>query len=149
MDQSIDDFYMENPAFPNDYAISWLYEPEDWSTNENKSVVIEISKKASLDTAAFYKITLFLTTGTFHIQGNYKNKFTVNDFHSLKALLIRIAGFNKNSESQDETNVKQLHEDDQQASVASNTEHEGAIRIEKELSNCLTKFDKCNVSSTQ
>jgi hypothetical protein len=115
-------FNMENSAFPNDYAIFWLYEPDDWSANENKSVVIEISKKTSVDTAAFliykitlflstgtykiklflstgtYKITLFLSTGTFWIKGNYKDKFTVNDFHSLKALVIRIADFSKNFE---------------------------------------------------
>jgi uncharacterized ubiquitin-like protein YukD len=71
----------------------------------------------------------------------------VSDFHSLKALVIKIADFNKNSESQDETNIKQA----QQASIASNPQREVVIGIEKYLSNWLTKFDihVCNISSMQ
>lgn len=74
--------------------IEWYDDPINWPNKSagRKSICIDVKTNEYI---LMYKITLFINTGVFQVQGSQKGKFVSKEFKRLKSLVERVIVFNK------------------------------------------------------
>jgi len=124
--------YYEHYGKSKTHEVYWFDDPIGWSTKSsgNKAICIELSTKSDVENPLLYKITLFINTGLFQVQGNHKDTFVNKDCPVLLSLTDKIVEYNKENPTQSVSDTcTSIETSDTNVKVCTNTKSDTSLTI--------------------